>query len=156
VGVPLLVEGSIAHRRRRGRWLDARRHWIVDVQVLRATFFSLTSCSCQTSVLGEDKARPIHVVREDIVTEEILADKLAFCMATDLNFLINTMTCRVQVLNCWPLTVMVNLEADGVTVLVIFLTGRVDAVSRTTLSEELFLRVVMQEDVNIAFDLLGC
>jgi hypothetical protein len=50
---------------------------------------------------------------------------------------------------------MVNLNADGVAVLVVFFTGLVDAGLRTTLGEELLLCVIMEEDVDIAFNLLG-
>jgi len=51
---------------------------------------------------------------------------------------------------------MVNLKADGVAMTVIFLAGLVDAIFTAALAEELFLGVVMEKDVNIAFNLLGC
>jgi hypothetical protein len=51
---------------------------------------------------------------------------------------------------------MVDLEADCVAMPVVFLTSLVDAVLSATFAEELGLGVIMEEDVNIAFDLLCC
>lgn len=59
-------------------------------------------------------------------------------------------------MNFGPLSIMVNLEADGVTMLVILLSGNIDAFFSATLGEKFFLGVVVQENVNIAFDFLGC
>jgi len=50
---------------------------------------------------------------------------------------------------------MVNLGANGCTVLVIFLTGNIHASLRTALGEKLLLGVIMEEDIKVAYDLLG-
>jgi len=152
--IPLLVEGGIAHWSRRGRRLEARRHWKVNVEVLSASVFSLASGACAT-MLGED-CIPIHVVRKRIITQEILARMRAFVMAINMHLRAETVTCHVHACNGGPFTVMVNLKADGVTVLVIFLTSLIDALLGATLAEELLLGVIMEEDVNIALNLLGC
>jgi len=61
----------------------------------------------------------------------------------------------VDALHIWPLSIMVNLWANGCTVLVIFLTGNIHTSLRTTLGEKLLLGVIMEEDIDVAFDLLG-
>jgi hypothetical protein len=71
IEIPLLVEGGIAHWSRGGRRSDARRHWIVDVKVLSATLFPLTSNS-STTMPRENKVHPVRVVLEHIITQAIL------------------------------------------------------------------------------------
>jgi len=61
----------------------------------------------------------------------------------------------VDALHIGPLSIMVNLWANGCTVLVIFLTGNIHTSLRTTLGEKLLLGVIMEEDIDVAFDLLG-
>jgi hypothetical protein len=50
---------------------------------------------------------------------------------------------------------MVNLSANSVTMLVVFLSGNIDTVLGSTLCHKFILGVLVQEDVNVAFDLLG-
>jgi hypothetical protein len=57
----------------------------------------------------------------------------------------------------WPHSiVVVDMGANGVAMLVICLAGNIYAVSSATLGEKLILGVLVQEDVNEAFNLLGC
>jgi hypothetical protein len=151
--VPPLVEGSIADWKWRGRRGNARRHWIVNIKVLSAALFPLTSG--ETTMHAKDKIHPVQVVLERIIAKEVLAFFGTPGMASNDNFT-STRTCVVHVGNLRPLTVMVDLKADGVAMLVVFLTSLVDAVLSATLAEELGLGVIMKEDVNIAFDLLCC
>jgi hypothetical protein len=152
--VPLLVEGSIAHWRRRGRRANTRRHWIVNVKVLSAALFTLTSNS-STTMHAEYEIHPIHVMLERIIAKEVLTFMGTLGMAIDHNFT-STLAGRVKVHNLRPLTGKVDLKADGVAMLVVFLTCLIDAVLSATLAEELGLGVIMKEDVNVAFDLLCC
>jgi len=57
----------------------------------------------------------------------------------------------------WPHSVVVvDMGANRVTMLVICLTGNIHALCSATLGEKFLLGVVMQEDVDEAFDFLGC
>jgi hypothetical protein len=53
------------------------------------------------------------------------------------------------------LAVVVNLWANGSTVLVVVLSSNIYAVLRATFTNQLLLSVIMEEDIDIAFDLLG-
>jgi hypothetical protein len=144
--VPLLVEGGIAHWRWRRLATDAGRHLVVDVKVLSATLFLGTSLTSAT-MLCEDFS-PVVVALEFTISKEVFAHFSPLGMTIDHDNILHAHDRR-------PFTIMVDLEADGVAVLVIFLTGLIDASLRATLGEELLLRVIMEEDVNIAFNLLG-
>jgi hypothetical protein len=144
--VPLLVEGGIAHWRWRRLATDAGRHLVVDVKVLSATLFLGTSLTSAT-MLCEDFS-PVVVALEFTISKEVFAHFSPLGMTIDHDNILHAHDRR-------PFTVMVDLEADGVAVLVIFLTGLIDASLRATLGEELLLCVIMEEDVNIAFNLLG-
>jgi hypothetical protein len=152
--VPLLVEGSITHWKRRRRRSDAGRHWIVNVKVLSAALFSLTNNS-STTMLAEDKIHPVQIVLECIIAKEVLAHMGSLGMAINHNCT-RTLTCHIHGHNLGPLTVKVDLKADGVAMLVVFLTSLIDTLLSSTLAQELSLGVVMEENVNIAFDLLCC
>jgi hypothetical protein len=144
--VPLLVEGGIAHWRRRRIARDACRHLVVNVKVLSAALFLLAGN--KTTMLCEDLCS-IVVALVDAISKEILARLSASAMAINHHSVRHTH-------NVWPHTVVVDLKADCVAVLVIFLTGLIDASLAAALGQKLLLRVVVEEDVNIAFDLLGC
>merc|ERR1719284_1612055 len=51
---------------------------------------------------------------------------------------------------------MVNFWANLGAMLVVLLTGHIDAILSSTLCQKLFLGVLMKEDVQVAFNLLGC
>jgi len=144
--VPLLVEGGIAHWRRRRIARDACRHLVVNVKVLSATLFVLTGN--KTTMFCED-LYSVVVAREVTISEEILVCLRASSVAINHHSILHAQ-------DGWPHTIVVDLEADCVAVLVIFLAGLVDAFLTAALGQELLLCVVVEEDVDIAFDLLGC
>jgi len=59
-------------------------------------------------------------------------------------------------MDCWPHSVVVDMGANRVTMLVICLTGNIHALCSATLGEKFLLGVLVQEDVDEAFDFLGC
>jgi len=60
-------------------------------------------------------------------------------------------------MDCWPHSlIVVDMGANCVTMLVICLTGNIHALCSATLGEKFLLGVLVQEDVNEAFNLLGC
>jgi hypothetical protein len=108
---------------------------------------------------AEDEIHPIHVMLERIIAKEVLTFMGTLGMATDHNFtnlIVIGLAGRVKVHNLRPLSSKVDLKADGVAMLVVFLPCLIDAVLSATLAEELGLGVIMKEDVNVAFDLLCC
>jgi hypothetical protein len=143
--VPLLVEGGIAHWRRRRIARDACRHLVVNVKVLSATLFLSTSDT--TTVLGEDLSSVV-VALVLTVSKQEFAHLSALGMAIDNDNILHAQ-------DAGPVTIVVNLKADGVAVLVVLLTGLVDAGLGTTLGQELLLCVIVEEDVDIALNLLG-
>jgi hypothetical protein len=143
--VPLLVEGSIAHWRWRRLATNAGRHLVVNVKVLSATLFLSTSDT--TTVLGEDLSSVV-VALVLTVSKQEFAHLSALGMAIDNDNILHAQ-------DAGPVTIVVHLEADGVAVLVVLLTGLVDAGLGTTLGEELLLCVIVEEDVDIALNLLG-
>jgi len=54
-----------------------------------------------------------------------------------------------------PVATVINFRANRGAVLIVLLTGNVDAIFCSTLCQKLLLGVLMQEDVQIALDLLG-
>jgi hypothetical protein len=142
--VPPLVESSIADRWRRRSARDACRHLVVNVEVLSATFFLLTSSS---TTMPCENLVSVVITLEVTVSKEELAHLFAELVAIDNHSILHAHNGR-------PDTVMVNLEADGVAVLVVCFTSLIDASLTAALGEELFLGVVVEENVNVAFDLL--
>jgi len=149
--VPLLVEGFVADWRRGNAWLLARRDLEVNVEVLSAPLFLFAADTA--TVIREDLCTVHVALIHHCISKEILARFWAWRVVINL---------RGVVLegwspdNCWPHTVIINLEADGVAVLVVGLTSLIDARLTAALGEKLLLGVVVEEDVDIAFDLLGC
>jgi len=143
--VPPLVESSIADRWRRRSARDARRHLVVNVKVLSATFFLLTSSS---TTMPCENLGSVVITLEETVSKEELAHLFAELVAIDNDRVL------LSAHNAGPFSIMVNLKADGVAVLVVCFTGLIDASLTAALGEELFLGVVVEENVNVAFDLL--
>jgi len=142
--VPSLVESGIANRWWwRFAW-DARRHLVVNVKVLSATFFLLTS---SPTTMPCENLGSVVITLEVTVSKEELAHLFAELVAINDHSILHAHNAR-------PDTVMVNLEADGVAVLVVCFASLIDASLTAALGEELFLGVVMEENVNVAFDLL--
>jgi hypothetical protein len=142
--VPFLVESGIANRCWWFLARDARRHLVVNVKVLSATLFLLAS---NTTTMPCENLSSVVITLEVTVSEEVLTRLFARGMAIDDHSILAAH-------DVGPDTVMVNLEADGVAVLVICFASIIDASLTAALGEELFLGVVMEEDVNVAFDLL--
>jgi hypothetical protein len=144
--VPLLVEGGIAHWRWRRLATDAGRHLVVNVKVLSATLFLGTRLT-RATMLCEDLS-PVVVALEFTIPKEVFAHLSALGMAIDNDNILHAQ-------DAGPVTIVVDLKADGVAVLVVLLTGLVDAGLGTTLGEELLLCVIVEEDIDIALNLLG-
>jgi hypothetical protein len=143
--VPLLVESCITHRWRRRQAGDALRHLVVNVEVFSATFFLLSG---GTTTMFRENLGSIDITVEVTISKEELARLSTMGMAVNHHILRDAHNGR-------PGTIMVNLKADGVAVLVVCLAGVTDASLTTALGEELFLGVIMEENVNVAFDFLG-
>jgi len=143
--VPLLVEGGIAHWRRRRIARDASRHLVVNVKVFSATLFLRTGDTA--TMLCEDLSTVV-VTLERTISKKVLARLIASAMTINHHDVLHAQ-------NAGPHTIMVDLKTDGVAVLVVFLAGLIDAGLTAALGEQFLLGVIMEEDVDIAFDLLG-
>jgi hypothetical protein len=147
VAVPLLVESCIAHRFRSRLAWDARGDLVVNVKVLSATLLVLAANLAIVAVLGEHLGS-IVVTLEVTISKEELAHFFAELMAIDHHG-------QICADNIRPSTIVVDLEADGVAVLVVCFASFIDASLATALGEKLLLCVIVEEDVNIALDFLG-
>jgi hypothetical protein len=145
VAVPLLVESCIAHRFRSRLAWDARGDLVVNIKVLSATLLVLAAGP--TTMHGEHLGS-IVVTLEVTVSKEELAHFFAELMAIDDHG-------QICADDGGPDTIVVNLEADGVAVLVVCFASFIDASLATALGEKLLLCVIVEEDVNIALDFLG-
>jgi hypothetical protein len=139
------VESGIAHRIRNTLALDARRDLVVNVKVLSAALLVLTS---SPATMPCENLGSVVITLEVTVSEEELAHFFAELVAIDHHSQICTD-------DLGPNTIVVNLKADGVAVLVICFASVIDASLATTLGEKLLLGVVVEEDVDIALDFLG-
>jgi hypothetical protein len=148
--VPLLVEGFVTDWRRGSAWLLARRDLEVNVEVLSAPLFLFAG---DTATVIREDLRAVHVAIIHLISKEILACFWARRMVINLRGVVRE---GWSPDNCWPHTLIVNLETDGVAVLVVGLTSLIDARLTAALGEKLLLGVVVEEDIDIAFDLLGC
>jgi hypothetical protein len=152
-GIVLEVERFITHWRTTLIADGAHRHLEVNVKVLRAALFAYT--------INTTTTMPRHHFRAVGVTLVVLVSKVVLVMA-----LSERMSCTVVKpifrlhidtvgFHLGPLAIVVNLLANGATMVVVLRAGLVDAILGSTLGEEFFLGVVMEEDVHVAFDLLG-
>jgi hypothetical protein len=142
LGVKFVVKVSITDWRRRISARFALRNLVVDVEVLSATHFCFTSAA----VLGEH-CKSVGITLVITISEVILIGLSALLMSSDLH--------RVDTQHFWPRTKEIDLWADGCAMLVVLFTGIIDASLRSTLCEELLLGVVVEEHINVAFNLLG-
>jgi len=152
-GIVLEVERFITHWRTTLIADGAHRHLVVNVKVLGAALFAYTINTATTM--------PCHHCLAVGITLVVFVSKVVLVMA-----LAEVMSCTVVKpifrlhidtvgFHLGPLTIVVNLLANSATVVVVLSAGLVDAILGSTLGEEFFLGVVMEEDVHIAFDLLG-
>jgi hypothetical protein len=146
--VPGPVELCIANRIGARIALANHRNLVINVQMLSAAHLTLASHT--TAVTGHHIGT-IGVTFVMAITEMILTVELARRVVVNRN-----LTSRlIDALNIRPLPIVVNLRANSRAVLVICLTCHVDAILRTTLGEKLLLGVIMEEDIKVAFNLLG-
>lgn len=159
LGVELLITDRVGIRVARAAWRDL----VINVQVLGAALLSSTVNS-STTVTGE------HLCTIGITFVVAISQVVLVMMAT---VVVTRNPCclggrSIRIRHFWcialerhrmnvrPLSLMVNLKADGVAVLVILLPGNIDAGLRSTLGQKFFLGVLVQENVNIALNFLGC
>jgi hypothetical protein len=147
VAVPLVVEMRTADGFRIRIARDARRHLVVNVEVLSATLLVLAANLAIVAVLGEHLGS-IVVTLEVTISKEELAHFFAELMAIDDHG-------QICADDGGPDTIVVNLEADGVAVLVVCFASFIDASLATALGEKLLLCVIVEEDVDVALDFLG-
>jgi len=145
VAVPLLVESCIAHRFRSWLARDARRDLVVNIKVLSATLLVLAA---SPTTMHSEHLGSIVVTLEVTISEEELAHFFTELVAIDHHG-------QICADNGGPDTIVVNLEADGVAVLVVCFASFIDASLATALGEKLLLGVIVEEDVNVALDFLG-
>jgi len=163
--VIVAMEFLIANWRRRRIAIAAWRNLVINVQMLGAAIFSCTVLA--TTTVPCEHLSTIGVIFEMTISEVVLIMMRTRSMTSNPHSLIVTLlptsirhgiivTGKGHRMDFGPLSLMVNLDANGVTMLVILLSGNIDAFFSATLGEKLFLGVFVQEYVNIAFDLLGC
>jgi hypothetical protein len=143
-GIIFFVESGIANW---FWWIFAGlAHWklVVNIEVLGATRFVFSIHS--TTMFCE------HCVAIGIAFE-LTISKVEFIMLGTL--LVTSHIHRVDTSNFRPMTIVINLWTNLGAILVILLTCFANAVIRATLCEEFFLGVVMEQDINVAFNLLG-
>jgi hypothetical protein len=142
LGVPLVVKVSITDWRRRISARFALWNLVVDVEVLSATGFLSTSAA----MLGEH-CHSVGITLVITISEVVLIGRSALLMSSDLH--------RVDTQHFRPRTKEIDLWTDGCAMLVVLFTGIIDASLRSTLCEELLLGVVVEEHINVAFNLFG-
>jgi len=121
---------------------------VVNVQVLGASRLTFTGHT--TTVTGHDIIT-IGITLVVTISEMVLAGPNTESMVVNGNF----SSLLVDAFSIRPHSIMVNLGANGCTVLVIFFTGSIHTGLRTALGEKLLLGVIMEEDIKVALDLLG-
>jgi hypothetical protein len=127
VAVPCLVETGSADRVFDRLARDARRHLVVNVKVLGATLLVLTANLAIAAMLGEHLGS-IVVTLEVTISKEELAHFFAELVAIDPHV-------QLCADNVRPKTIVVDLEADGVAVLVVCFASFIDASLATTLGD---------------------
>jgi hypothetical protein len=148
LGIPGPVELLITHWRRSRITAADFRSLIVDVKVLSASH--LTGTINTTTVASHDIGS-ICIALVLTVTKEVLGSAVSGSVVVNGN----ASRALVDAFHVWPHTIVVNLWADGCAVLVVCLAGIVDAGLRSTLGQKLLLGVIVEEDIDVAFDLLG-
>jgi len=165
LGVMLAMELLIADWRGWRVTVTAWRNLVVKVQVLGAAIFSYTVLA--TTTMPCEHLETIGVTFVVAISQVVLVMMATWCMTRNPHSLrITLLSTRIGCvipcaskghrMNLRPLSLMVDLDADGVTMLVILLSGNIDALFSATLGEKFFLGVLVQKNVNIAFDFLGC
>lgn len=137
---------------------------VINVQVLGAALFSNTVHTSTT--MNCEHLHTIGIAFVVAISHVVLVMMATVFMTSNphcLSLILHTISIRswiraleVHRMHLGPFSRMVNLKADGVAMLVILLPGYIDACFRSTLGQKFFLGVLVQEDVNIAFNFLGC
>jgi hypothetical protein len=136
------VEVGITDRSRRISARGALRNLVVNVEVLGATGLLVAIAA----MLGEHCCS-IGITLEISISKMILIQAVTFRVAGNVHW--------VDRKHFRPCTEKVDLQADGVAVLVVSLASLIDASLATTLGEELLLGVIVEEDINVALNFLG-
>jgi len=142
LGVPFVVEVGITDWRRRISARNTLWNLVVDVKVLSATGLLFASAS----MFGEHRGS-IRITFVVAISEMILISMLTTFVTGNLN--------RVVAGHFRPRTKEVNFWTDGCAMFVVLFTCLVDAFIRATLGKKLLLGVVMEQHVNVAFNLFG-
>jgi hypothetical protein len=146
--VPSPVELLITDRRRARIAAADFRSLVINVKVLSASH--LTSTINTTTVASHDIGS-ICIALVLTVTKEVLGRRFTGSVVVNGNL----SGAVVNALHIGPHAIMVNLWADGCAVLVVCLTGNIHTGLRTTLGQKLLLGVIMEQDIDVAFDLFG-
>jgi hypothetical protein len=135
-------------------WIGARialanhGNLVINVQMLSAAHLTL---ACHTTTVTGHHIGTIGITFVMAITEMILTVELARRVVVNRNLTSGL----IDALDIRPLPIVVNLRANSCAVLVICLTCHVHAILRTTLREKLLLGIIMEEDIKVAFNLLG-
>jgi hypothetical protein len=154
--IVLAMEVIRADRGRRWPTLNARRNLVVDVEVLGAAILTLSigwsiwQHPLITTTMHGEHIDAIHVAFVRTVSKVVLAMLLAELMV--VNFVVFTFIIDGD---RGPLAIMVNVLANGGAMLVGALPCNIHTILRSTFIQQLLLGVVVEEDIEVAFDLLG-
>jgi len=146
--VPGPVELFVTNWRRGRIALANHRNLVINVQVLSAAHLILAT---HTTTVAGHHIFTIGITSILAITKMVLIVGLARCVVVNRN----RTSGLIDALSIRPHPIVVNLRANSRTVLVICLTCLVHASLRSTLGEKLLLRIIMEEDIKVAFNLLG-
>jgi hypothetical protein len=152
-GIVLEVERFITHWRTTLIADGAHRHLVVNVKVLRAALFACTINTATTMPCHHCLAVGVALVV--FVSKVVLVMALAEVMSCAVVQPIFRLHIDTVGFHLGPLAIVINLLANSATMVVVLCAGLVDAILGSTLGKEFFLGVVMEEDIHVAFDLLG-
>jgi hypothetical protein len=158
LGIVLLEERSIAHRSIAQVACTARRVLVVKVKVLCAALLTLAIHTSTT--MASHHLRTVDVALVISISKVVLVVLGALLVTRDHRLLgrevDSVLRSKVEE-HLRPLTVVVNLLADLAAVIVIRLAcfGQAILAIASTFGQELFLGVVVEHHINVAFDPLG-
>jgi hypothetical protein len=152
-GIVLEVERFVAHWGAAIIAACAHGGLVVNVKVLSAALFANTICA--TTTMSGHNCWAIRVTLVVLVPHVILVMGMAefvrwtWCkpfFRLGMDFIAK---------HFGPLAIVVNLFANLATLGVVLLARLVDAILISALADEFFLGIIMEEDIHVAFDLLG-
>jgi hypothetical protein len=143
----LAVEVRITNNPLRRLTLLPARNLVVNVKVLCAAFL-LNPLLAPTVVCVDMRAIEVTLVPPLQVSKVVLIMMLACLMAHGLD------GAGIIALNFTPMSIVVNVRADCGAMLVILLPGSTDAILGATFVQQFLLTVIVQEDIQVAFNFL--